>query len=394
MSKTKERQDAERKFLYAKGGAVVQESRRLLADRQIESLPQGGPDLFLLAMSQQVGHTGTLMLTSVGSETQTSIHRLGWAKEYGARPLLGSTLVRRFAYGGALLRMLKDTLAFKPDYIFAGVEGPFALVYFLAATLLRCPFVMLVHVAPDQASLSKITRLCNRFVARKADAVIVHGPYLRECALGMGVRSEKLIEFDTGTDLPKFEEDCLRDSTLSFVFAGRIEAEKGVFDLLEAFNTFRKNHFGKLIYFGDGAAVDELKQRANSSPNAKDIEVLGKAPQNVVFSAVASATASVTPTRSVFPEGRCMTALESLALGTPVIAPNFGPFPYAVNHGVNGLLYEPDQVNSLASCMMQLANDADIAQRLKLGAIDVQSRPTQFTSFTEALASATKACEQ
>jgi glycosyltransferase involved in cell wall biosynthesis len=35
-----------------------------------------------------------------------------------------------------------------------------------------------------------------------------------------------------------------------------------------------------------------------------------------------------------------MVVLESLVLGVPVVAPDFGPFPFAVKDRVNGILFE------------------------------------------------------
>ena len=55
----------------------------------------------------------------------------------------------------------------------------------------------------------------------------------------------------------------------------------------------------------------------------------------------------VTPTQSQFPEGRCMATMEGLVMGVPVIAPNFGPFPFLVKHGENGLLFEPDSSHDI-----------------------------------------------
>jgi glycosyltransferase involved in cell wall biosynthesis len=78
--------------------------------------------------------------------------------------------------------------------------------------------------------------------------------------------------------------------------------------------------------------------------------------------------AVVTPTQAIFPEGRCMSAMESLLVGTPVIAPDFGAFPYLVKHETNGLLYQPDSVSALTQAMAAIASDPDLMARLRIGA--------------------------
>jgi glycosyltransferase involved in cell wall biosynthesis len=376
------------RVLYAKGGAVVDECRRLLGQPLAAALPQGGPDLFLLAVAQRFGQAGQLLVTSIGSEAKAGSHHCGQAIEYGARPQGGPAWQRRLAYVTALRKVVTDSLAHRPQLILAGVEGPFAAAYWLAARLLRCPLVFLVHVAPDQPSLSGLTRKLNRFVARRAQAVIVHGPYLKACVADLGVPASRVIEFDTGVDVPQLAINPLPPAVPTFVFAGRIEQEKGVFDLLEAFTACRAQAPLKLIYYGDGGARQALQEAARAHPHASDIEVRGKAPQAEVFAAIAGATATVTPTRSSFPEGRCMTVLESLAMGTPVIAPDFGPFPYALTDQVNGLLYPADEVPALARCLQTLCAQQAAATRIKQGALQTQRTPRVFTSFSEALSSA------
>jgi glycosyltransferase involved in cell wall biosynthesis len=376
------------RVLYAKGGAVVAETGRLLSAPPPPVLPQGGPDLFLLAVAQRFGQGGQLLVTSIGADTCAGRHACGQAKEYGARPQSGPAWRRRLAYLQAIVQLLADAIAHRPQLILAGVEGPFVAAYWLVARLLRCPLVFLVHVAPDQPSLSGLTRKLNRFVAQRAQAVIVHGPYLKACATALGVPSHRVIEFDTGVDVPHLATQPPVPAAPTFLFAGRIEHEKGVFDLLEAFHTYRARHPGQLVFYGDGGARQALQQAAQASPYAADIAVRGKAPQHEVFAAIAGATATVTPTRSTFPEGRCMTVLESLAMGTPVIAPNFGPFPYALTDRVNGMLFPADDVSALARCLASFPEDPALAAQLQQGALHASQHPPVFLSFGDALSRA------
>ena len=52
-----------------------------------------------------------------------------------------------------------------------------------------------------------------------------------------------------------------------------------------------------------------------------------------------------------------MSVMEGLVMGLPVIAPNFGPFPYLVKDRVNGLLYVPDSVEQLGRTIDLLLDD-------------------------------------
>jgi glycosyltransferase involved in cell wall biosynthesis len=63
-----------------------------------------------------------------------------------------------------------------------------------------------------------------------------------------------------------------------------------------------------------------------------------------------------------------MTAMEAFAVGVPVIAPDFGPFPYLVQHEQNGLLYTTDIVQSLSDAMLLMLSDTELKSRLTQGA--------------------------
>ena len=63
-----------------------------------------------------------------------------------------------------------------------------------------------------------------------------------------------------------------------------------------------------------------------------------------------------------------MSAMESLLVSTPVVAPGFGAFPYLVQHRVNGLLYEPDTVAALAQALAATTSDAELLSTLRDGA--------------------------
>jgi len=362
------------KVLYAKGGCAIEEAERLFPIAG--TAPQGGPDQFLLSVLSQI-KTAPFQLVSLGSETEFRSILGRDAIVCGARPTRGAWWWRKVIYVIETLRFMIRAAIWRPTHVLCGIEGPFAAMALLLARWSCARFVFLDHVALDLPSISRINRAAHRFVVKRADATIVHGPFLRDQVIGLGARENSIFEFDTGFPARHLDNrEALLEpiaslnpaSTPVFVYVGRIEEEKGVFDLLEAFYRVRRDFSARLVFIGDGAALEKLKILATSTKFSNAIEIHGSIPHDDIFSRLQHALAVVTPTQSRFPEGRCMAAMEAFSVGTPVIAPDFGPFPYLVIDRQNGLLYRADDVSSLAQAMSLLLTDAALYDTVRAGA--------------------------
>ncbi|MCK4783737.1 MAG: glycosyltransferase, partial [Desulfobacteraceae bacterium] len=52
----------------------------------------------------------------------------------------------------------------------------------------------------------------------------------------------------------------------------------------------------------------------------------------------------------------------------PVVAPDSGPFPYLVTHGLNGLLFETNSIEALKKAILSMLDDDRLYFRLCKGA--------------------------
>lgn len=360
-----------KRILYAKGGAAIEEAQRLFPRAGV--VPKGGPDQFLMAMLVCAGDS-QFRLVSHGKRTTKRTILGRDAIEYGARPTDGGKLTRGFAYICESVRFLLESIYWKPSHVVCGLEGPFAVFALLAAKLSGARFLFSVHNALDLPSVSRASRIAHKILAKTADAIVVHGPFLREQMLGLGATSERVFEYNAALEKPHSKlvgpQDTLAIPAHApiFFYAGRIEINKGAKDLLHAYEKVRNEVRCSLVYAGDGDYLAMLREEVAGSLYRDDIFVLGAVNYGNVVEYMKAAFAVVTPSQSAFPEGRCKTVMEAFVAGTPVISPDYGPFPYLVLSRVNGLLYKADSVIGLASAMRELLFDTALYGSCKRGA--------------------------
>lgn len=357
------------RVLYLKGGRALEEAARLYP--RVGDLPDGGPDKFLLAVMYYCRQC-VLHLCSFGPENKSQRVYGKQVTEYSARSDSTSRVWRRFAFIRALLAFAKDGVAFRPTIIVCGVDGPFALMALFIAKVCGARFIFSAHNALALPSTSRPYKLANGMLCRSAHVVITHGPFVRQEAISLGANPQDVIEFNNGLDAqhialieslpPKREGEPAK-----VLYVGRIEVDKGVVDLLNAF--VAANVPGtELHYVGSGSGIELLRAKIHENGVSNRVFMHGPVPFESVFSHLHEATIAVTPSQSKFPEGFCKSAMEAMFTGTPVISPDYGPFPYLVSHESNGLLYEVDNTEDLALKIRIALTDTEMMRRMNQGA--------------------------
>jgi glycosyltransferase involved in cell wall biosynthesis len=155
---------------------------------------------------------------------------------------------------------------------------------------------------------------------------------------------------------PEFLNGALAEvapSSLQFVCVGRLCREKGQALLVEAARTLAdEGHTFRLVFVGDGPSRAELERRVRELKLQEIVSVIGWRSSTQIRDLVAASTALVIAS---FAEGLPIVAMESLALGRPVIATNIAAISELVEDGVCGWLVPPGSVDHLAGAMKAAA---------------------------------------
>ncbi len=146
-----------------------------------------------------------------------------------------------------------------------------------------------------------------------------------------------------------------------FLYAGRLIAEKGVFDLLAAYaklEPHKRSEIG-LVFAGDGASRLQLaKQAAAIHPGY--VVLAGFVHREKLAELYALSDALVLPTHS---DTWGLVVNEAMACGLPVIATDVaGCVPDLVEDGDNGFIVPARNVGALAGAMTRLSDLKTVAR--------------------------------
>ncbi len=222
-----------------------------------------------------------------------------------------------------------------------------------------------------QANPALQARLLGRLresVLRGAAHVYCPSEYLRTLVLAWGVPPERTgVLPNPAPARPAFgNRDELRRSLgldgVALAFAGRLTAQKSLHVLLEALTLVP----GVTLALAGGGPEREAVERGVREHGLADrVQLLGPRSRGEVLELFHAADATVLSSGwENFPH----SVVESLAVGTPVVATAVGGVAEVLHDGENGLLVPPADPQALAAAIGRFAGDAELRQRLRAGA--------------------------
>ncbi|MCB1085444.1 MAG: glycosyltransferase [Verrucomicrobiae bacterium] len=187
------------------------------------------------------------------------------------------------------------------------------------------------------------------------ECLVVSGEIEAQLAPGqLGRRFFPSYRRDRFSSVPK---SSYRGGEFRLLYAGRIEEDKGVFDLVEAMDELRRNSPVPFILdcCGDGDAMGALRDRVEALGLGRRVKIHGHCEAGAMARRIAGAHAVVVPTTSRFLEGFNKVIAEGVFSGRPVVATSVCPsaslFPGAVR------LVAPDSPAELAAALRDLAEN-------------------------------------
>ena len=187
---------------------------------------------------------------------------------------------------------------------------------------------------------------------RSTRVAIVPNGIVLDDYLPRGVRDEIRARFGL---LP-------RDLLIAVI--GRLSAEKGCFDMIEAFVEVACHlPYAHLVVIGEGPLEAKIRGRVDDANLQHRTHFPGH--QTDVRPFYEAADMVVSPSHT---EGVSNVILEAMAFGKPVVATRVGGTPEIVEHERSGLLVEAQNPSELAAAIMRLDHDPTLKALVVAGA--------------------------
>jgi len=180
----------------------------------------------------------------------------------------------------------------------------------------------------------------------KIDGFITISEFVKKQLIKGGVSSDKIhvkYNFVNAPFIPQPIEIYNR-----YLYVGRLSTEKGVTNMLDAFNHPKLRNY-KLTIVGDGPYMSLVQ---NAVANNSNIEYLGKLSLADTYLLMSKSKALVFPSTWHEPFGR--TVVESFAVGTPVIGSKLGGVTELIQDGYNGYLFDPYNIDSIVDSIIKI----------------------------------------
>lgn len=256
----------------------------------------------------------------------------------------------------------------QPDVVLAEY-GPMGVKVMDACRISKVPLVVHFHGydASKTRVLSNFAEAYQRMF-HQAAAVVTVSAAMRERLETIGAPAERLYCNHYGVDCKRFSGGHPAKLPPNFLAVGRFVEKKAPHLTLLAFATVRRAiDSARLRMIGDGPLIDACRDLAVALELTDAVDFLGPQPHSVVCKEMRKARVFVQHSlegRDGNCEGTPNSILEAGASGLPVISTIHGGIPDVVRDGETGFLVHERDANAMASQMLRLAADPELAGQM------------------------------
>ena len=276
----------------------------------------------------------------------------------------------RTAYQGCVRAVRKKLAEIQPDIVHGqGTERDCAI------SAVYSGFPNLITIHGNMRLIAKVNRArpftfqwlaarLERFTLPRAGGVVCISRYTEAAVAGL---ARKTWVVPNAVHASFFEVEPLLNGPVRFLCVGHVSIRKNQVKLIQSLDSLAAKHPFQLIFLGAAPREDPYCSAFLDMVGARPWCVYaGLADHAEIKRQFAMASLLILPSL----EDNCpMVVLEAMAANVPVIASNVGGVPELVQHGVTGLLFDPDASGIGAAVAEVLAAPAKARSRAALARI-------------------------
>ena len=281
----------------------------------------------------------------------------------------------------ALLRMRREITEFRPDIVITISVENINVATWVAAWMLGCPSVHVIQsyfLMCWRATMFSKNKNCERrclrcraaSIGKKLCSQLVDG-VIAEASHSLSLHYERgffrramarIIPGAVGEPLSPPSFRAAKTDIIRVGYIGMLTPNKGISTLGQAATLLGEDAPFEYLIAGDGKP--EFVQKVLSKFPTSKTTYLGWVDSNSFYPSI-----DVLVVPSIWAEPFGYVCIEALSFGVPVIVARSGALPEIIEHEKNGLVFDTGDHKALAACLVKIASDRCLLERLYHGAL-------------------------
>jgi len=214
-------------------------------------------------------------------------------------------------------------------------------------------------------------------IADKEGEIFVLNQAMKDYLNERGINKKKIkIAYD-GTDTSLFEPKSFDEKNPSIIFTGDLDSRDGIDTLIKSFVRVKKEFKdAKLYIVGDGPYLPKLKTLASRLKIRKNVVFTGWVPFEKLVKDLPNFLLGVIPSKPNLMNNLTIPRkiFEFMAAGIPVIASDLNAMREVVKTGSSGLLFHPDNHESLSEAILRLMSNPVLYNRIQKNGVKISRK--------------------
>jgi len=218
---------------------------------------------------------------------------------------------------------------------------------------------------------TELLKRIEKFVAERAEKIVVPSKYLKNIVKGWGVDENKIsVIYNAFSPADIVEEKYslrirFKITGITIFSVGRLVPWKGFETLIEIMKELPNNT--RLLIAGDGPDYEKLQNKIKNLNLGNRVFLLGRLEHDDLLKKIKASDIFVLNTGY---EGFSHQLLEVMNVGTPIITTDVGGNPEIIKNEKDGLLVGYDNKEQIKEAILKLAGNRVLADRLAKNAKD------------------------